>query len=91
MNNINSFLSGCVEPSTQCYVVTEAHRHNSIKEGDEVVVIVTPDSARNYLLRLSDMTLHSLQDSNDQYVHLVLCTAVIKVCRYCHPFADIDK
>ena len=61
--------AGSVEVSDRRYVVTWPHEHNTLKAGDVVVMVVTPQ-ARNLLLRLADMTLHSLEDGYDQYVHL---------------------
>lgn len=61
--------AGMVAPSNQKYTVVCAHAHKTLKEGDEVLMVVTP-SYSNLLLRLSDMTLHDLEGGCDQYVHL---------------------
>lgn len=62
---------GCIEPSVRQYIVTQTHDHLTLKPGDLVVMTITPETGRNLLLRISDMTLHVLVDLNEQYVHLV--------------------
>lgn len=62
--------AGHIEPSTKVYIVTLVHYDHTLKIGDRVVMTETP-MRFNYLLRLSDMTLHCLQDSSEQYVHLM--------------------
>lgn len=63
--------AGSVAASSRRYVVICTHRHLGLKIGDIVVMLETPRPRfDNYLLRVSDMTLHSLEDESDQYVHL---------------------
>jgi hypothetical protein len=62
--------AGGVAPSKRRYVVTHPHAHKTLKTGDVVVMVCTPQFC-NLLLRTEDMTLHELEDEHDQYVHLV--------------------
>lgn len=62
--------AGKVVASPKQYKVSCVHDHKSLEMGDVVVMVETP-RLEMFLLRVSDMTLHSLEDSNDQYVHLV--------------------
>lgn len=61
--------AGNVYPSRSWYTVTESHDHESLTEGNVVVMVEDP-GLNNWLLRLSDMTLHPLTDRCHQYVHL---------------------
>lgn len=61
--------AGNVSPSRILYTVTESHDHESLTEGNVVVMVEDP-RFKNWLLRLSDMTLHPLTGRCDQYVHL---------------------
>jgi len=64
--------AGSAPASPRRYNVTWPHDHPTLKTGDEVVMVESPrPEMRNWLLRVSDMTLHPLKDENDQYVHLV--------------------
>jgi len=55
--------AGCVPPSTTRYVVVDRRDHQTLRDGDVVVMTETPDLT-NLFLRLSDMTLHYLQDES---------------------------
>jgi len=61
--------AGNVAPSSKRYRVSWAHKHKTLSMGDIVIMAVTPRQD-NFLLRLSDFTLHWLSDDSDQYVHL---------------------
>ncbi|MFA5635707.1 MAG: hypothetical protein WC977_07355 [Anaerovoracaceae bacterium] len=61
--------AGAIVPSTMRYTVTNPHDHDTLKAGD-VVVLVADHLINYFLLRTEDMTLHSLKDGGDQYVHL---------------------
>lgn len=61
--------SGSIEPSTKRYFVTHPHKHASLLFGDVVVMVETPNM-ENVFLKVSDLTLHKLTDSMDQYVHV---------------------
>lgn len=65
----NSISAGQVPPSKKTYRVVYAHSHPFLFNEDVVVMVETPD-LQNLLLRLADMTLHSLADGHGQYVHL---------------------
>lgn len=56
-------------PGRTKYVVTESHDHKYLTKGNVVVVVEDPQN-NNWLLRLSDMSLHHLTGQSDQYVHL---------------------
>lgn len=58
-----------VSPGTEQYIVT--HPHDTTLEKGDVVIMVEDPEFRNWLLRLSDYTLHALLGIDDQYVHLV--------------------
>lgn len=61
--------AGSIPPSPKHFIVTNPHGHDFLKAGDEVVLVA--DTTINYfLLRTADMTLHTLKDNADQYVHL---------------------
>ena len=62
--------AGAVAPSTLYYKVTYTHDHPSLKEGD--LVVMTEYQGLNTLLRVSDFSLHTLDDGFGQYVHLTL-------------------
>jgi len=57
----------CCSPTV--YVVVDTHKHRTLALGDRVVMTEDPQY-RNLLIRLSDYTLHALEDEYDQYVHL---------------------
>lgn len=61
--------AGAVSPGIQLYVVTDAHKSETLETGDMVVMVVDPKTW-NWLLRPSDMTLHKLKDEHGQYLHL---------------------
>jgi hypothetical protein len=61
--------AGSIGPSVRRYRVTWSHGHSTLNPGDIVVMVESPEM-RNWLLREPDMTLHSLMDKHDQYVHL---------------------
>lgn len=69
MNGRSSLHAGDAVPGPRRYVVTDAHHHKNLTEGSIVVVVGDPKS-NNWLLRLSDMSLHHLTGQADQYVHL---------------------
>lgn len=62
--------AGSIAPSMKRYRVTNPHSHKTLKAGDIVVMAEGP-RCENVLILEPQMTLHPLQDSNDQYVHLV--------------------
>ena len=62
--------AGSVPPSRKRYVITWPHDHATLAAGDIVVLVETP-LQQNLLVRISDMTLHCLKDSQEQYVHLI--------------------
>lgn len=62
--------AGKVPPSSKKYVVTHTHSHQTLKTGDVVVMVCTPNQGSNWLFRVTDMTMHDLVDEHDQYVHL---------------------
>jgi hypothetical protein len=62
--------AGSVEPDLRRWRVTETHGHITLGHGDEVVVVESPTVGGNYLLRMTDLTLHHLRGDADQYVHL---------------------
>lgn len=61
--------AGSVAPGVREFFITETHGHAHLQRGDLVVMVEDPRS-NNWLLRLSDMTLHHLKGQADQYVHL---------------------
>lgn len=60
--------AGSISPSPKLFVITYAHDHKTLKAGDIVAIVESPQGF-NYLFR-SDHTLHNLSDGHDQYVHL---------------------
>jgi hypothetical protein len=64
-----SITAGIVTPSQKVWVITDAHDHKKLKEGDRVIMTETP-SFQNLLYRPSDDTLHDLSDDHEQYVHM---------------------
>jgi hypothetical protein len=64
-----SIHAGYVAPGPKRYTVTESHDHEDMVWGDVVLMVEDP-SLKNWLLRLSDFTLHHLKGQADQYVHL---------------------
>jgi hypothetical protein len=62
--------AGQIPPSMKRYIITDAHNHATLRCGDVVVMTETPTAFENVFIREPDMTLHSLRDDNDQYVHL---------------------
>ena len=60
--------AGSVPASRRRHVVTWAHNHKTLSRGDVVVMAV--HRTMHYLIRVSDMTLHGLEDGDGQYVHL---------------------
>jgi len=61
--------AGDVEPSQKKYRITYPHDVRSLKTDDVVQMVVTPHGS-NYLLRVTDMSLHNIKDDSSQYVHL---------------------
>lgn len=61
--------AGNAWPGKELYIVTESHDHQQLTEGNIVAVVDDPKQ-NSWLLRISDMTLHSLTGKSDQYVHL---------------------
>jgi hypothetical protein len=69
MKGRSSLHAGYAVPGMRRYVVTDAHYSKGLTEGNIVVVVEDPKS-NNWLLRLSDLSLHHLTGQSDQYVHL---------------------
>lgn len=69
MSSRSTLHAGSIWPSRKQYVVTDAHHHKNLTEGNIVLVVEDPKN-NNWLLRLSDMSLHHLTGQSDQYVHL---------------------
>lgn len=69
MNGRSSLHAGLVSPGPRRYAVTESHGHKHLAEGETVVMVEDPQ-LNNWLLRLSDFSLHHLKGQSEQYVHL---------------------
>lgn len=65
--------AGKVVPSKEPLIVTDSHEHLTLKDGDTVIMVESPNLTKNLLFRCSDATLHVLADPADQYVHLSSC------------------
>lgn len=50
------------------YTVTHAHKHETLRHGD--IVVMSFHDGSNVLIRPSDATIHRLADRDGQYVHL---------------------
>ena len=59
-----------VAPGDQQYRVTFAPFHKTLRMGDIVVMRESPWH-HNFLVRVSDATIHDVMDGNEQHVHLL--------------------
>ena len=67
--SLESRSAGSVEQSARPWIVSDIHNHRTLKRGDIVFMVVSPDGS-HFLLRFWDMTLHRVMDDSGKYVHL---------------------
>jgi sporulation protein YlmC with PRC-barrel domain len=62
--------SGQLVPSPKQYKVINSNGHRTLNVGDIVVATETPNLSNMYLIRVSDMTLHDMENPYDDYIYL---------------------